>query len=235
MSNPFSADLESEPSAPDQSKVRSSAAPSKSPTAQSGRTRSSYGDYGDRVPPQQMVISGTKPTKTEKSALTAQDGELVYNRPGAPPARRYVVYGDTDDELEGANAGWRRPKPTRLINFWASILAQCLSLPLLALSIYMLFVAPVSSALTITCTIGIVLASISLVIELAHCVPKLCPKMLQWQLGRHAMLHSVIGCFSVLPYIQHHTLVGLLFVLHFIPAALFYTARARRESIPAKI
>lgn len=200
-----------------------------------------------RIPAQQMRASTPIPTVTsallDASATQSSQPQQQHNTIPvitglkSGPSRRYVVYGETDDDLDNEDVYGRRrrPKTTQLINFWSSVIAQLLSLPVLVLSIYTLVYLPLSSALTISCSIGIVLGSISIIIEFLHCIPRICPRSLQWSLGRHVVLHFLIACFSILPYMQRQTFLGTLFSLHVIPACLFYAARARRESIPAKL
>lgn len=194
-------------------------------------------DFGDRVPPQRLVSSGFLSATSDTALITPGESDVIYSTSEVPPARRYVVYGDTDSETDSIYQPSEPypPKRTQLISFWASVVSLCISLPMCAFAIYLLANTQISSTLTIACTIAITFASISLTIEMAHLLSSICPKFLQLSLGRHAMLHCMIASFSILSYMQHQKILGHLFVLNIIPACLFYTAKARRETILSKI
>lgn len=216
----------------------------------------SAGEYGDRIPPQQMVRSEAKPIAysatprtnvpadakdkpTEGSSLLGSyyggsNQESSYTK--GPQERHYAAY-DTDDEYEDDDeeslylyGKRRRQKLTKLVNFWASILALLLSGSILGWSIYsMTSSTQFSSAVMFTNVLGVLFGSVSVIIEFFNCIPDYCPSKLQWKLGQHAMLHLLIAAFSIIPYVNHQKLFGTLFVLHLIPGCLFYVARLRRE------
>lgn len=183
---------------------------------------------GERILPPQMSTPPAKPMTNEASSL------LNGSNGNAQAVNHYLVDDSDAEDDPMFTPSERKPKFTKLINFWASVVAQLLSVGLIALSSYLIWPSrQPTSALILTACVGVLLGCVSLTVEIAHCIPKACPKFLHWALGKHALLHLLTAILSILPYWQVQRLLGTVYLLFIVPACLYYTAKARREPLPS--
>lgn len=177
-----------------------------------------------RLPPPQIVLSASR-RQQQQQQRPSERTELIpppVSPTGAPKYRTNLR------EYVAEQTG----RVTDRVGFWAAATGVVASTALVAYCVYGLVSAEARTADLTLAVPALALGVTALVVEsfqlLAHWYP-VWPHVRRP--GRHILAHSFIWCLCILPFVRGAWLFGVLFLLHVIPASLYYIAKLRREYV----